>query len=95
MVAITNTSLHAVVHAAVTPMQPPVSSISITPQLPAQQQQQQQTKLLLNAGRSAAPPTAAAVRAVVSGNVPPLYVPPNKGTIAAGGSMCVCVSVCE
>ena len=32
-VAIANTSLHAVVHAAVTPMQPPVSSISITPQL--------------------------------------------------------------
>ncbi|XP_061507919.1 uncharacterized protein LOC1270254 isoform X1 [Anopheles gambiae] len=85
-VAIANTSLHAVVHAAVTPMQPPVSSISITPQLPAQQQQQQ-TKLLLNAGRSAAPPTAAAVRAVVSGNVPPLYVPPNKGTIAAGGTV--------
>uniref|UniRef100_A0A8W7PH29 SAM domain-containing protein n=1 Tax=Anopheles coluzzii TaxID=1518534 RepID=A0A8W7PH29_ANOCL len=67
---------------------PPVSSISITPQLSAQQQQQQQqTKLLLNAGRSAAPPTAAAVRAVVSGNVPPLYVPPNKGTIAAGGTV--------
>uniref|UniRef100_A0A182PIV4 SAM domain-containing protein n=1 Tax=Anopheles epiroticus TaxID=199890 RepID=A0A182PIV4_9DIPT len=85
-VAIASQPLNSVVHAAAsaaatapvaTTMQPTLSSVSVTQQ-PAQQQP---TKMLLNAR-----PIASAVRTVVSGNVPPLYMPPGKAALGVGAT---------
>uniref|UniRef100_A0A182K3H6 SAM domain-containing protein n=1 Tax=Anopheles christyi TaxID=43041 RepID=A0A182K3H6_9DIPT len=76
-VAMTNQSHHA--GAGASPMHATINSVSIT----QQPTQQQPTKLLLNPRQSA--PTAG--RTVVTGNIPPLYVPPNKAAVAAGGTV--------